>query len=209
MTESIRDGQSQIGRRQLVLLTLALQADGSLGDELRGITRLQKFLFLLQQEYGVVLQGDHALAFKPYKAGPYSKKIYDDLELLENLGLIESTATGDATEAEHAALEDLTFGHLLGSDAESLSSESAELAETSDSFDERRFRLTPAGKSRVEEILKNNATEPFAEGIRKVKSRFANHSLQDLLHYVYTKYDDWTGESEIREQVLARGRRRS
>lgn len=67
------------------------------------------------------------------------QKIYDDLELLENLGLIEATATGDATEAEHAALENLTFGHLLDSDAESLSSESAELAETSDSFDERRF----------------------------------------------------------------------
>ena len=201
--------QFQIGRRQLVLLTLALQADGSLGDELRGVTRLQKFLFLLQQEYGVTLQGEHALAFKPYKAGPYSKKIYDDLELLENLGLIRSESTGDATEAEHAALEDLTFGHLLGSDAEALSSESAELAETSDSFNERRFRLTDEGKKKVEAILASDAAEPFSDGIRKVKSRFANHSLQDLLHYVYTKYDDWTGESEIRDKVLARGRRRS
>ncbi|MCC5786376.1 MAG: hypothetical protein JJU33_06725 [Phycisphaerales bacterium] len=198
-----------IGRRQLVLLTLALQPDGTLGNGLRGITRLQKFLFLLQQEYGVSFTGENALAFKPYKAGPYSKKIYDDLELLENLGLIESESTGDATEAEHNALEDLTFGHLLGSDAEALSSESAELAETSDSFDERRFKLTPEGKAKVEELLRSEAAAPFCDRIRKVKSRFANHSLKDLLHYVYTKYDAWTGESEIRDQVLSRGRRQS
>lgn len=202
---------AEIGRRQLVLLMLGVAPDGGISDGLGGITRLQKYLFLLEQEAGVRLSGDAAFAFKAYKAGPYSRKIYDDLELLENFGLIRSETIGSATPAEHATIEDLTFGHLLGSDATALSSESAELAETADTFSERRFTLTDKGRKVVENILvQGDAVAPFVEGIRKVKSRFSSHSLQDLLYYVYTKYEDggWTDESEIKEQVLSKGTRR-
>lgn len=198
----------QLGRRQLILLMLGLSGDDKIDDGLRGITRLQKFIFLLEQEQGIKLEGENAFAFKAYKAGPYSKKIYDDLELLENLGLIRSESTGAATPEEHAALEELTFGHLLGSDAEALSSESAERAETSDTFDERRFTLTVEGRERIEKLIHSKGAGHFVEGVRKIKSKYANYSLQDLLHYVYTKYekDGWIEESEIRDQVLSRRR---
>ena len=52
-----------------------------------GITRLQKLLFLLWKEAGIQ-EVEAGFEFKPYKAGPYSRKLYDELELLENLNLI-------------------------------------------------------------------------------------------------------------------------
>jgi uncharacterized protein YwgA len=70
-----------IGRRQLLLLLVGLEGGGGVSGIVSGITRLQKFLFLLENEEGVRPAGD-GFEFEPYKAGPYSSKLYDDLELL-------------------------------------------------------------------------------------------------------------------------------
>lgn len=195
-------------RHPLLMLMLAVQADGTIGQGLSGLTRLQKFLFLLEHEEGIA-PAAAGFEFIPYKAGPYSRKVYDDIELLENLGLIESTSNGEATEAEAAEIADLSFGHLMGDDAASFSSESEFRARTADTLEERRFSLTARGREYVESLIRSGDFEKAVAGIRKVKSRFSNHSLQDLLYYVYTKYEDegWTTESEIRDQVLSRGRR--
>jgi hypothetical protein len=48
---------------------------------------------------------------------------------------------------------------------------------------------------------------PLTDRIRKVKSRYATYSLNDLLFHVYTKYPETTVASEIRDKVLSRGRR--
>lgn len=62
------------------ILALLAYANG----ELRGKTRLQKALFLLQEEVGV--QG---IDFKPYKFGPYAPEIDRILNKLLDKGLIE------------------------------------------------------------------------------------------------------------------------
>ena len=49
---------SQISRRDLVLLLVGLDKDGDVDDTIGGITRLQKFLFLLEQECGLTPKGD-------------------------------------------------------------------------------------------------------------------------------------------------------
>ena len=79
-----------------------------------------------------------------------------------------------------------------------------EIAPTADSYEEMRYTLTDEGKRKMEELLGNREYTPFVEGIRKVKSRFAKYSLNDLLYYVYTRHPDMTTESEIKEKVLRR-----
>ena len=83
-------------------------------------------------------------------------------------------------------------------------------ATPSDAFEERRFTLTDKGLKLVTEILDKPEFKPFTDGIRKIKSKFANYSLQDLLYHVYTKYEaeGWTSESEIRDRVLRKGQLR-
>ncbi len=77
----MNETSAKIPRRDLELLVIGADEDG-----LNGITRLQKLLFLLEREEGLTRSGAD-FAFTPYKAGPYSSAIYDDLEFLENLGL--------------------------------------------------------------------------------------------------------------------------
>jgi uncharacterized protein YwgA len=161
-----------------------------------GITRLQKLLFLLENEEGLRPDGE-GFAFSAYKAGPYSSKLYDDIELLQNLRLLESESMAVATEAEAADIDALTFDELMGPPGE--------LA--ADNYEERRFRLTEQGRAKVEALLQEQRLQPVAEKIERVKQRYGKRSLDDLLYYVYTKYPEMTVESEIKDHVLGRRRR--
>lgn len=196
----------KVPKQELLLLLLGLDGPSVSTRGIGGITRLQKLLFLLWKEGGIQ-EVESGFEFKPYKAGPYSRKLYDELELLENLGLIQSEIQGEATEAEAAELEELSFEELMGDDGQTFGDAEAT---SSDTFEERRFALTNRGLKMVREMLAKPDFKPFADGIRKIKSKFANYSLQDLLYHVYTKYeaDGWTSESEIRDKVLAKGKLR-
>lgn len=202
------DATDSISRRWIVMLLIGLSGDGELVGSLGGMTRLQKLLFLLEQEEKLRPTGE-GFEFEAYKAGPYSNKLYDDLEMLENLGLLESDIQGESTESEAQALDELGFEHLMGDDSVGLEEPSASSAATADTHEERRFALTSTGINKIKELLTNSRYKPVIEGVRRVKSKYAHHSLQDLLHYVYTKYESggWTAESEIRDKVLKRGRR--
>ena len=196
----------RVSKQQLLLLLLGLDGPSVSAKGIGGITRLQKLLFLLWKEAGIE-EVEHAFEFKPYKAGPYSRKLYDELELLENLGLVKSEVQGEATEAEVAELEELSFEDLMGEDGQTFGDTEAT---SSDAFEERRFTLTDDGLKLVREMLDKPEFKTFADGIRKIKSKFANYSLQDLLYHVYTKYeaDGWASESEIRDRVLRKGQLR-
>jgi len=66
------------------------------GGVVRGATRIQKTVFLLQQELGI-----GSFAFLPSKYGPWSKDLADALHELESLGMLhisrEETAEGTVT----------------------------------------------------------------------------------------------------------------
>src|SRR5438552_1966188 len=94
----------KIDRRSVVLLLLGVNANGRIGDGIGGITRLQKLLYLLEREGGLV-ETEAGFEFTAYKAGPYSSKLYDDLEFLENLGFLNSEVAAGATDAEAAEVD--------------------------------------------------------------------------------------------------------
>jgi len=192
-------------RRCLVLLLLGIAPEGQESKGISGITRLQKFLYLLEREEGLQPTGD-GFGFIPYKAGPFSSKLYDDLEFLENLGLIQTDVAGEATEPEAAELDLLSFEDLLGDGAEASQDELTDGLGGADAFEERRYRLTKQGEAKAKALVATGKYGPAIDAIRRVKSRFGNYSLSDLLRYVYTKYPDSATESEIRDKIL-RGRR--
>jgi len=197
---------ARISRRELILLLVGIDPGGGIGaTELGGITRLQKYIFLLEKEGSLTLS-DEGFDFVPYKKGPYSSQLYDDLEFLENLGLLESQITSVATDDEAEEMEALTFDFLMGDEGKAKASEEG-LAATEDAYEERRFRLTKKGRERVERLLNDQAFSAVVDSVRRVKSRFVNHSLNDLLYYVYTHYPEMTTESDIRGKVLRRGGR--
>ena len=151
-----------------------------------GTTRLQKLLFLIEREEGVHSTEGSDFDFTAYKFGPVSKDLYDDLAKLENLGFIASEAVAEPSTVERDEYG-LSFEGLMGEE------------EPTESFEERRYSLTNKGMS----WLKKRAfPEHEAVKIKRVKGRYGTLSLNDLLHYVYSRYPDMTTASEIKERVL-------
>jgi hypothetical protein len=197
--------QQRISRRNLLLLLIGLDSDPS---GLGGITRLQKLLFLLEEEEGLK-PTEGGYEFQAFKAGPYSPELYDDLEFLENLGLLKAEVTSEASEAEAEEMDRLSFDHLIGREFEKSSDgEDVDGPASADTYEERRFRLTEEGRKRIEELMQSGEVAPVANKIRRIKSKYGKYSLNDLLYHVYTKFPEMTTESEIRDKVLRRGSRR-
>lgn len=71
--------------RQLLPLAL-LRA--SKGQDIRGRTRLQKMVFLIQQQFGDTDELPGEYTYIPYDYGPFAKKLYDDLDFLEERDVI-------------------------------------------------------------------------------------------------------------------------
>lgn len=74
-------------KRRHLLPLLLLNANE--GESVKGRTRLQKLIFLIQQrleeEGDTVEWGYH---FRPYDYGPFAKGIYDDIEQLHRRGFV-------------------------------------------------------------------------------------------------------------------------
>ena len=177
--------------KSLTLCMIGLGKD-TLDGELGGITRLQKLLYLLEVEESIPSSED-VFNFQPHKVGPYSSKLYDTLEFLENLDFITSEVVGESTEEE---IQDMSFEDLISSDANPV---------YSDAYVERCFKLTTKGKNKVEILVNSQQYKPFVEKIKGIKSKFENYSLKDLLYYVCTKYPEMTIKSDIKNQILKRG----
>ena len=194
-----------INRKDLILLLLGVGEKDKTADGINGITRLQKFLYLLEREEHLKPDAN-GFEFIAYKAGPYSAKLYDDLEFLENLGLLTSEVAGEATEGEAAEME-MSFEELMGECTDTVEGTPSDSLTTADVYEERRYRLTKDGKNRVEKLLQGEKYQPVVDAIRKIKSKFGHYSLDDLLYYVYTKYPNMATESDIKDKVLQRRRR--
>jgi uncharacterized protein YwgA len=180
-----------------------------------GITRLQKFLFLLEREYD--LHPADSADFEAYLLGPYSRKLYDDLQYLENVGLLESDALvmpdQDVTEMDFGFLasksprstrtvsgEELVERGRFYIDAYEEAAEEGTSAAGGDLGPEQRYRLSEKGKKYLEGKLSGSDGAAVIRAGEDLKRRF--RSLDDLIRYVYTRYPEYTTESEIREKIF-------
>jgi uncharacterized protein YwgA len=184
----------ELSRAQLLMLLLAAPgARGSDAEPIQGTTRLQKLMFLLENEAGLRTTNGPEFGFTAYKFGPVSKELYDDLEKLENLGFLASDPVAEASQTE---LDEygLAFDDLMGEEEQ----------ESKETFEEKRYRLTTKGLNWLKPRIDPARDKEMLERIRRVKSKYGGLSLQDLLHHVYTKYPEMTTASEIKTKVLRR-----
>jgi len=108
----------------------------------------------------------------------------------------------EATEEESTEVE-LTFEDLISPE-----NELKRALPEADAYNEHKYRLTAAGKAKMQRLLAGGEYQPVAEGIRRIKSKYGRYSLKDLLYQVYTRYPEMTTESEIKEKVLRRRQKR-
>ncbi|TKJ41864.1 hypothetical protein CEE37_04660 [candidate division LCP-89 bacterium B3_LCP] len=166
-----------------IVLTL-LYAPGGSGQKcepVRGITRLQKLLFLLWKEGAFYEDIPNLYNFKAYDFGPCLDDIYDDLDFAEDIGLIyvSEVPSGNEYEGgdEDAFLEDFGFNLVKRSTR-------------------RDFELTEAGREAARDIYENLDTER-CQRLEQIKRRFNFMPFFDLLRYVYRKYPVFAKKSVL------------
>lgn len=196
MSQNSNESQRDLTKGQRrVLLLLLIGAPGSgneVGEPIFGTTRLQKLLFLLTQEYRVdrYLQSYN---FEAFRYGPFAKELYDDLEFLENLGLIRAQSFGPQTHQEEWEEDVLDKNLYLSYDEEFEHEEPRGKA----------YRLTEKGVDKYNSLLEqlrsqNIDVSSLLSAITEVKSAFGEMPLNSLISYVYSQYPEYAEQSELK-----------
>jgi len=177
-----------------LILALLFAGDQEFPTSIEGITRLEKLIFLLKEEKGFLKEktDEDNFNFIPFKMGPWSSEVYDEVDFLESLGLINKDSNEKQSPADEAHNDELFDSMILDKyQKESLvfSDERTEI-----------FKLTEKGKKKAKQIWDRLPKEE-QEKIISVKKKFNTMNLKQFLRYVYKKHPEYTTASEIKEYL--------
>jgi len=184
-------------KTQLVLTLLYAGVKSIRGEQdsigIEGITRLEKLLFLLKMEKGFLEDAENVDNFHyiPFKMGPWTNEVYDEIDFLESLGLVEKKQDKKKTPADIAYVNELLENSLL---------DKYQKNTYSNNKGTDLFSLTTKGKEKAIDIW-NNLSDFERENLIEIKRKFNNMNLNQLLRYVYNKYPEYSKESEIRDAL--------
>ncbi len=168
----------QLDREDVLLLLMSALSGCGTKQPVAGITRLEKMMFLLQKETRLSGKLQNKFNFEPWKFGPFSKEIYEDLDLLASLDLVE------AEEQELPSYAEFTEeNNLVESEAD-------------EPVVQKLFSLTDRG-CKVAEKLKGAISDADWAEVMQLKKRFEKVPLTRLIQYVYQKYPDTTSKSVL------------
>ena len=164
----------------LILLLLAAPTRWA-QDRINGITRLEKLLFLIDKEckHDVAIAG--SFEFVAYHYGPYSREVYEAVELLEEAELIQESRAFTDSDLDRA--EELLYSDM-----------------TTEISYERQFLLTRKGKIVADYLAESHPQ--LQEQIERLKDQYAGLTLQNLIFHVYSLYPDYTERSVIRDKIM-------
>ncbi|WP_124894593.1 hypothetical protein [Microbacterium sp. Y-01] len=166
-----------------IVLLLGAPVPGAKPGEIRGVTRLEKLIFLLERETRAKKDWlSEDANFEAYNFGPFSQKVYQSVDMLAAAGIVldsDSPAEDDADTWERRN----------------------NISDVRDPYTTRDFQLTERGW-RYYEALKSELAPSALQEIATFKRQFAFIPLRQLIRYVYTRYESFTTKSKIRDDVL-------
>jgi len=170
------------------LMVLLLHAgDARSHDAVRGITRLQKLLFVLEHTLG------SQAGFYAYNYGPFSEGVNDAVHALRLAGFLTGAQ-------ESASVGPPSFGEMMATAAKRAGPGSDSQVE--------EFELSDEGHEAAERLRQSDrAYEQLFERIQDLRTRW---DTPDLVERVYETWPEYAKQSLIKDEVAARrGGRRS
>ena len=155
-------------------------------EEIVGLTRLIKLIFLLKNETPLAKYLND-FSYEAYNYGPYSSEVFDSLQALINAGLIQTQAS---VSSEY--IEESDRFEIMGQ---------ASSENITDIHGTIIYQLTDDGRTVASALIKSLSDEERKE-IERIKRQYNSIDLKRLLLYVYKKYPSSTTESVIRNEVL-------
>ncbi len=171
------------GMKLLLALIYAQGSTKKSNEEIRGITRLEKLLFLLDREGGFKGLYD----FEAYDYGPWSGEVHDDIETLKEAGIVTSKKEAPKTFAE------------ISDAIECVEQEAGEGAP--EKVEVEIYSLTDAGAKAGGKLL-DSLPKQSREKLEEIKKKYNSMPLIDLIRYIYTRYPEYAEASKIRDQIL-------
>ncbi len=161
------------------------------GEAIRGITRLQKLIFLLMEEGEFKERMSEEVEFEAYDFGPYSAEVVNALETLKEIRLVE------AEEKELESFREVIDGIAVsfGGEEEGGRPQTVEI-----------YRLSDRGMKVGKELFSSLPKEDQAS-VQETKRKYNQMKLMALLKYVYTNYPETKERSKITDEILGYGRR--
>ena len=176
----------------MVLLLYAKGTSEKQNEEIRGITRMEKLMYLLLKEGGFEDVLSKEVTFNAYDFGPYSSEIYDLLESLKEMGIVNVM---EEKISNIKYIIDIYYAKAQGQ----IEEPTGIIMEIYSLTEKRGFKIAKYLQDRVQpEDLKR---------VEDVKARYNTMKLDDLLKYVYKTYPDSAKKSKIIEEILGFGKR--
>lgn len=178
------------------LMVALLHSPGSTGktfEEIKGITRLEKLVFLLLKEGDFEDKLAEELDYEAYDYGPYSGEVYDLVEALEDIGVlnVDRKETSDFKEN----IDEIYL----------------EYSEDQNPPLDKHIDIYRLDEEKGEKIWQENVKDKFTseelKKIERIKSKYNEIELRELLTYVYENYPESTKESKILDEILGFGER--
>jgi predicted DNA binding CopG/RHH family protein len=171
------------------LMVLLLHATNERGDSaVRGMTRLQKLLFVIEQKLAAQSQ------FYAFNYGPFNEEVNDAARALEVAGFIRSP--------EPQASGPPSFQHMIAT--------VTNRAGPDDEGTIIEFSLSDSGHHAAETMRQSDARyDQLFKFIESIRQEWDKGDLNDLVDRVYETWPKYAEKSVIREKVeQRRGRRR-
>lgn len=183
----------------LLLLLYSPGATEAVNEPILGRTRLIKIVFLFWKEAlkefkkGTSITEDNFYKFFPWRFGPFSMEVYDDI----NFFLLRDFIKTEPQETE--ALEESVEEWDRWASAVDLESEEED--NKTDEYEEEQIALTPQGVQFAEKLYKS-LSDSQRNILKLIKGKLASAPLRAILKYVYTNYPETIERSEIKNEVL-------
>lgn len=163
-------------------------------QSIEGITRLEKILFLLKKEAGFLATTteDKNFNFVPFKMGPWSQEVYDELDFLDSLDLLNRSKSRKHQEEDLIHNDELFDSMILDK------YQKDELEYYNNSTE--KFQLSEKGQN-IAKKLWTKLKDDEKNKIQTLKSKYNKMNLKQFLRYVYAKYPQYASKSEIKEYL--------
>ncbi len=163
-----------------------------------GAIRLTKMMFLFEKEIAPALkqkglESDNLPDFFAYNFGPFSKDVYEQVELFKGIKFIQVTNIKAGEEmAEVDDLEEAPFIDEMSNYGYALNNDGRYY----------KYQILTTGERYVLERIMPCITQEQESILTSFKQKITSLSPKQILKYVYTKYPKYAENSLIKDEVL-------
>ncbi len=170
-------------------------------EPINGAVRLTKMMFLFNEQIAPALKNkgldsEKLPHFIAYNYGPFSKDVYDQIELFSGINFVKTINLN--TQEQMIDVDDVVESEFIDEcylDDNELKNDNKYL----------QYAITEYGSGFVESELLAEINEEQRYILEAFKNKITTMPINQLLYYVYTKYPDYTENSIIKDEVLHYG----